>query len=148
VWIFLTLLPVLIVNNKKNNKPVNEQDHIGWGLWGLGFVLEVLADYQKSQFKKDPNNAGKFITSGLWSISRHPNYFGEILMWLGIYISSRSTFQGWEHVGAISPIFVTFLLTRISGIPLLEAAGMKRWGSDPAYLAYKQNTAKLIPFIW
>lgn len=148
VWILSTLLPVLIINYKKDNRPVSQQDYLGWGLWGLGFFLETVADYQKSQFRKDPGNAGKFITSGLWSISRHPNYFGEILMWTGIYVSSRSTFRGWEHIGVVSPIFLTFLLTKVSGIPLLEAAGMKKWGTDPAYLTYVRNTACLIPFIW
>ncbi|GFR92293.1 steroid reductase [Elysia marginata] len=148
VWVLLTLLPVLIVNYKKDNRPVNREDQLGWGLWILGFLIEVIADHQKTQFRKDPANAEKFITSGLWSISRHPNYFGEILMWLGIYISSRSTFRGWEHIGAVSPFFITFLLTKMSGIPLLEAAGKKKWGTDPAYIAYKKNTACLVPFIW
>lgn len=91
---------------------------------------------------------GRFITSGLWSISRHPNYFGEILMWLGIYLSSSTTFKGWEHVGVLSPIFVTFLLTKVSGIPLLEQAASKRWGSDPLYQAYVKRTSVLVPFLY
>ncbi|RUS74316.1 hypothetical protein EGW08_017925, partial [Elysia chlorotica] len=148
VWVLLTLIPVLIVNQKIDNPPINWQDYLGWSLWGLGFLMESVADYQKSQFRRDPNNAGKFITSGLWSISCHPNYFGDILVWLGIYVSSRSTFHGWEHVGVISPLFLILLLTKMTGIPPLEAAGMKRWGTNPSYLAYKKNTACLIPFIW
>lgn len=148
LWVLLTILPVLIVNYKKDNEPVNNQDQLGWGLWVVGFLIEVIADHQKTQFRKDPANAGKFITSGLWSISRHPNYFGEILLWIGIYISSRSTFKGLEHIGIVSPLFSIYALTRLSGIPPLEAAGRKRWGTDPAYLAYIQNTASLIPFVW
>nr|KAI8769487.1 delta(14)-sterol reductase [Biomphalaria glabrata] len=86
VWVLSTLLPTIIVNSKKNNKPIQTLDKIGWGIWGLGFILEALADYQKSQFRSIPENAGKFIDAGLWSISRHPNYLGEILMWTGLYI--------------------------------------------------------------
>ncbi|CAL1547301.1 unnamed protein product [Lymnaea stagnalis] len=148
VWVFSTLLPTLIVNSKKDNTRIKTRDYAGWGLWGLGFLMEVLADYQKSQFRKNPENAGKFINTGLWSISRHPNYFGEILMWSGLYVSASSTLKGWEHISIISPLFLTFLLTNVSGIPPLEAAGQKRWGSDPDYVAYVKNTAKLIPYIW
>ncbi|BFZ01299.1 hypothetical protein BsWGS_04338 [Bradybaena similaris] len=148
VWIMTTLLPTLIVNTKKDNSQLKTRDYIGWGLWSLGMLLEVVADYQKSQFRSNPNNADKFITSGLWSISRHPNYFGEILVWLGLYISASSTLKGWEHISIISPIFLTYLLTKVSGIPLLESAAQKKWGSVPQYQAYVQNTAVLVPFIW
>ena len=91
---------------------------------------------------------GKFINTGLWSISRHPNYLGEILLWLGLYISSISMLKGWEHIAVISPIYTIMTLVKLSGIPLLERAGMKRWGSDPQYLEYLQKTAALVPFIW
>ncbi|XP_055899351.1 uncharacterized protein LOC106072622 [Biomphalaria glabrata] len=148
VWVLSTLLPTIIVNSKKNNKPIQTLDKIGWGIWGLGFILEALADYQKSQFRSIPENAGKFIDAGLWSISRHPNYLGEILMWTGLYISSYTTLQGWEHISVISPLFLSYLLTNVSGIPILEAAGFKRWGQSPEYIAYVKRTAKLIPFIW
>lgn len=91
---------------------------------------------------------GKFINQGLWSISRHPNYFGEILMWSGLYVSASSVLKGWEHISIISPILLSYLLTNISGIPFLEGYGKKKWGADPAYQAYVKNTAKLIPFLW
>lgn len=91
---------------------------------------------------------GKFINSGLWSVSRHPNYLGEILVWSGLYLSASSVFSGWQHVGVLSPLFVYFLLTRVSGIPLLERGGMKRWASDPNYLEYIKNVPVLFPSLW
>lgn len=117
-------------------------------MWVFGFLFEVIADHQKSRFKSNPDNAGKFINEGLWSLSRHPNYFGEILMWSGLYLSSTSVLKGWEHISVISPVLLSYLLTRVSGIPLLEKAGMKKWGDQPDYQEYIKNTAKLIPYIW
>ncbi|KAK7493212.1 hypothetical protein BaRGS_00015549 [Batillaria attramentaria] len=148
VWVFSTLLPTLMLNSKKDDKPLTTRDYIGWGLWGLGFFFEVVADYQKSQFKANPENAGRFINQGLWSLSRHPNYFGEILMWSGLYVSASSVLSGWEHISVISPLFLSYLLINVSGIPMLEAYGRKKWGAEPAYQEYVRNTAKLIPFIW
>lgn len=149
VWILSTLSPTLIVNSKKvADDKITTQDYAGWGLWIAGFLLEVIADYQKTQFRHNPENAGKWISSGLWSVSRHPNYLGEILMWLGLYVSSSSVLRGWEHLSVVSPVLLTLLITRLSGIPPLEAAGRRRWGGDPGYQAYLSNTAKLIPFIW
>lgn len=153
VWVLSTLLPTLIVNSKQDKKDdkkdeITMQDYIGWGMWVFGFLFEIMADHQKSQFRNNPENTGKFISQGLWSISRHPNYFGEILMWSGLYLSATSVLKGWEHVSVISPLLLTYLLTNVSGIPLLEAAGKKRWGSDPSYQDYVKNTAKLVPYIW
>ncbi|KAK7109803.1 uncharacterized protein [Littorina saxatilis] len=148
VWIFSTLLPTLLLNNKKKDRPLTTRDYVGWGMWSLGFIFEVVADYQKSRFKANPENAGRFINEGLWSISRHPNYFGEILMWSGLYVSASSVLKGWEHISVISPLFLSHLLINVSGIPMLEAYGLKKWGADPAYQEYVRNTAKLVPFFW
>merc|ERR1712004_50407 len=148
MWVFLTLLPTLILNGKREDKPLATRDYVGWGMWATGFLFEVLADYQKSQFKADPANKGQFIRSGLWGISRHPNYFGEILAWSGLFLSASSVMHGWEHLSIVSPLFVTFLLTKVSGIPMLEKAGLKRWGTDPAYQQYLKSTAVLIPYLW
>jgi len=148
MWVFLTLLPTIIQNAKQKDTEVSRRDLAGWSLWVIGFLFEVIADHQKSKFKANPENAGKFITHGLWSISRHPNYFGEILMWLGLYVSSSSTFSGWEHVGVISPLFISFLLTQVSGIPMLERLGAKQWGANPAYQKYVRKTAVLIPYLY
>ncbi|ESO82198.1 hypothetical protein LOTGIDRAFT_179919 [Lottia gigantea] len=148
LWVFVTLLPTLIVNSKQKDRKLTTNDYMGWTIWAIGFLFEALGDYQKSVFRANPDNAGKFINTGLWSISRHPNYFGEILMWLGLYLSSTSVLKGFEHVGVISPMFVAYLLINVSGIPLLEKSSLKRWGHLPAYQQYLQNTAKLVPFIW
>lgn len=92
---------------------------------------------------------GKFICHGLWSISRHPNYFGEILMWSGLWLSASSVLSGWQQcVSLISPLFTSYLLIGISGIPLLEQYGQRKWGMDPAYQEYIKNTAKLVPYLW
>ena len=90
-------------------------------------------------------NKDSFITTGLWAYSRHPNYFGEILLWLGIAIIAFPTLVGWQYAALISPIFVTFLLVKVSGVKLLEESGQKRWGADPAYQKYIATTSVLLP---
>lgn len=121
---------------------------LGFLAWAVGFAIEVVADAQKSRFNADPANKGKFIRSGLWSRSRHPNYFGEILLWLGVAVIALPVLQGWQWVALISPVFVTVLLTRVSGIPLLEQKADKKWGGQPDYEEYKKKTPVLIPRLW
>jgi steroid 5-alpha reductase family enzyme len=111
----------------------------------FGFIFEVIADTQKSRFSANPDNKGKFIQTGLWSRSRHPNYFGEIVLWIGIAIIALPVLQGWQWVTLISPIFVTLLLTRVSGVPLLEKKADKKWGGQEDYESYKKRTPVLIP---
>jgi steroid 5-alpha reductase family enzyme len=114
-------------------------------VWVIGFTIEVAADVQKSRFNSDPTNKGRFVRDGLWSRSRHPNYFGEIVLWIGVAIIALPILQGWQWVALLSPIFVTLLLTRVTGIPLLEMKADKKWGGQPDYEAYKQATPVLIP---
>jgi steroid 5-alpha reductase family enzyme len=114
-------------------------------VWVFGFAMEAIADYQKSRFNASPANQGKFINTGLWSRSRHPNYFGEIVLWVGVAIIALPVLQGWQWVALISPVFVTLLLTRISGVPLLEKKADEMWGGQEDYEAYKKNTPVLIP---
>jgi steroid 5-alpha reductase family enzyme len=114
-------------------------------VWLAGFALEVVADRQKRAFRADPANHDRFITTGLWARCRHPNYLGEIVLWTGIALIAAPALTGWQRLTLVSPVFVALLLTRISGIPLLEARARKRWGSDPAYLAYLERTPRLIP---
>jgi steroid 5-alpha reductase family enzyme len=118
---------------------------IGFLAWVFGFVIENAADSQKSRFNADPNNKGRFIQTGLWSRSRHPNYFGEIVLWVGVAIIALPVLQGWQWVAIISPIFVILLLTRVSGIPLLEMKADEKWGGREDYEAYKKSTPVLIP---
>jgi steroid 5-alpha reductase family enzyme len=118
----------------------------GLAVWALGFYFEAMADYQKWQFRQDPLNKGRFITTGLWEHSRHPNYFGEILMWWGVFAAAAGSLP-WAQVAAASasPLFVSFLLMYVSGVPLLEKSADEKWGDDPSYQAYKAKTHVLLP---
>jgi len=118
---------------------------IGFLVWAFGFGFEVIADRQKSQFKEKPENDSKFINTGLWSWSRHPNYFGEIVLWIGVAMIAFPVLIGWQLLTLISPIFIILLLTRISGVPMLEQRADEKWGGQEDYEAYKANTSVLIP---
>lgn len=118
---------------------------VGLVVWVIGFAFEVVADLQKSRFKADPANEGRFISTGLWSKSRHPNYFGEIVLWIGVALIALPAFQGWQWVAIISPLFVTLLLTRVSGVPMLEKKADRKWGGQADYEEYKRSTPVLIP---
>lgn len=118
---------------------------VGFLVWLFGFGIEVVADAQKSRFRGSPGNRDRFIQTGLWSRSRHPNYFGEITLWLGIALIAVPVLRGWQWVVLSSPLFVTVLLTRVSGIPLLEQKADRRWGGQEEYEAYKRSTPVLIP---
>lgn len=146
VWVFATLLPTLMLNSEKRDVPLGTRDYIGWSIWGLGFATEAIADQQKWFFKRDPENTGKFIQSGLWAYSRHPNYLGEILQWSGLWLTASSVMQGWQYLSVASPLFVWFLLRHVSGIPILEKQAMKKWGSEPAFQDYVRSTPLLWPW--
>jgi steroid 5-alpha reductase family enzyme len=128
-----------------NRKELGLFAMLGALVWIFGFAIEATADAQKSRFRADPENKGKFIDTGLWSWSRHPNYFGEIVLWVGVAIIALPVLQGWQWVTLISPVFVTLLLTRISGIPILEKRADEKWGGQEDYEAYKEHTPVLIP---
>jgi len=144
-WVFITMAAGLAAMTSAEQKPLGILAYLGVTIWAFGFIFEVVADRQKTAFRKDPDNANKFITTGLWSKSRHPNYFGEIVLWLGITLIALPVLSGWQYVTLISPLFVILLLTRVSGIPLLEQRGEEKWGSDPAYQQYLASTPVLIP---
>ena len=145
LWVTFTAAAAFIAISSMNQKPLGVFAILGLLIWIVGFGIEVMADSQKSQFKADPKNKGKFINVGLWSKSRHPNYFGEIVLWIGVALIAFPVLQGWQLVGLISPIFVTLLLTRVSGVPLLENRADEKWGGQADYEAYKKNTPVLIP---
>lgn len=150
VWVIVTLLPslMMVILSQKKQPSLSAQDYLGWTMWIVGFITETLADYQKSQFRSNPANQNMFISTGVWSISRHPNYFGEILLWFGLFVSASTSFTNWwQYLSILSPTFVAMLITRMSGIPLLEAHGMKKWGHLPEYQHYIKNTPELIPFL-
>jgi steroid 5-alpha reductase family enzyme len=145
LWVTFTAAAALVAITSATRKGLDAFAIIGALVWVIGFVIEVTADAQKSRFNADPSNKGKFIRTGLWSRSRHPNYFGEIVLWIGIAIIAIPVLQGWQWVAMISPLFVTLLLTRVSGIPLLEKKSDKKWGGQADYEEYKKNTPVLIP---
>ncbi len=146
LWVTFTAAAALVAITGLKRVPLDGFFLVGSLIWLLGFAFEVLADAQKARFRADSKNRGKFIQGGLWSLSRHPNYFGEILLWLGVALIALPVLQGWQLVALISPIFVTLLLTRVSGVPLLEAKADKKWGGQPDYEAYKKNTPVLLPW--
>lgn len=145
LWVTFTAAAALIAITASARVEMDCYSVIGALVWLFGFIFEVAADAQKSRFNADPANKGKFIQTGLWARTRHPNYFGEIVLWLGVAIIALPVLQGWQWVAMISPIFVTLLLTRVSGIPLLEQKADKKWGGQEEYEAYKKKTPVLIP---
>ncbi|MCW1969612.1 MAG: DUF1295 domain-containing protein [Anaerolineae bacterium] len=145
LWVTFTMAAALVAITSSTRQPLDAFAVIGLIVWGIGFAFEVIADAQKQAFSADPANKGKFIRSGLWARSRHPNYFGEIVLWVGVAIIALPVLQGWQWVALISPVFVALLLTRVSGVPLLEAKADKKWGGQKDYEAYKQATPVLIP---
>ena len=145
LWVTFTMAAALVAITTTARKELDIFALIGFLVWVFGFGIEVTADTQKSRFSANPDNKGKFIQTGLWSRSRHPNYFGEIVLWIGITIIALPLLQGWQWIALISPIFVTLLLTRISGVPLLEKKADQKWGGQADYEAYKKNTPVLIP---
>ncbi len=145
LWVTFTLAAALVAITTANKKELDAFAVVGFLVWAFGFAFEVIADLQKSRFNAKPENKGRFIQTGLWSRSRHPNYFGEIVLWVGIAIIALPVLQGWQWVALISPLFVTLLLTRVSGVPLLEKKADKKWGGQADYEEYKKNTPVLIP---
>jgi steroid 5-alpha reductase family enzyme len=145
LWVTFTAAAALVAITTATRKELDAFAIIGALVWVIGFAIEVTADSQKSRFNANPSNKGRFIRMGLWSRSRHPNYFGEIVLWIGIAIIAIPVLQGWQWVAMISPIFVTLLLTRVSGVPLLEKKSDTKWGGQADYEEYKKNTPVLIP---
>ena len=120
---------------------------IGIIIFIIGFTIEIIADSQKTKFRAMDDNKDKFISIGLWKYSRHPNYLGEIILWLGISFISFSSLEGLQYITLISPIFTYLLLVKVSGINLLEKSGEKKWGHLDSYKSYKENTPRLIGFL-
>ncbi len=145
LWVTLTLAAALAAMTSTQRVALGSVTAIGLLLWVAGIGLEATADAQKSRFRADPANAGRFIHSGLWSWSRHPNYFGEILLWAGVAVVALPVLRGWQWVTLISPVFVALLLLRVSGVPMLEKAADEKWGGRPDYEAYKSHTPMLVP---
>ena len=143
MWVSMCLLCVLTALSSFNGIILNYIFFVGLFIFISGFFIEVIADHQKTIFRKDEKNKDKFISTGLWAYSRHPNYFGEIMLWFGISVMSFSSLSGLQYLTLISPIFVYILLVYISGVRILEEQGLKKWGSLESYNEYIKNTPSL-----
>ena len=144
LWVSLCSMCALTAISTENGLIINTFFYIGLALFALGFLIEIIADKQKSRFRQIPENKDRFITSGLWARSRHPNYFGEIVLWTGIAAMSFSSLEGLQYLTLISPIFTYLLLVYVSGVRMLEARGDVKWGNDENYKNYKKNTPVLL----
>jgi steroid 5-alpha reductase family enzyme len=145
LWVAFTLAAALAAITTTTRQDVGLFALLGLLIWAFGFAVEVVADVQKSRFRADPANKGKFIQTGLWARSRHPNYFGEIVLWIGVAVIALPVLRGWQWVTLISPIYVALQLTLVSGIPMLEKKADEKWGGQEDYEAYKARTPVLIP---
>lgn len=144
LWVLLTAAAAWAIITGEQRQDLGWVAFGGIAIWLAGFSIEVVADRQKSAFKQDPSNQGRFISTGLWAWSRHPNYFGEIALWTGVAVVAVPILSGWRWVVLISPVFVYLLITRISGVPMLEKRADKRWGGEPDYERYKDRTPVLV----
>ena len=144
LWVVLTSASALTAITSNHKKSFGWIGIIGIIIWLSGFIIEIIADEQKRRFKLDPSNQHSFINKGLWSWSQHPNYFGEIILWIGVTLVALPALSGWQYLSLISPVFVFFLLTKISGIPMLDSAARNSWGDNPDFLKYKETTPVLL----
>ena len=145
MWVSLCSMCALTAINTGRLEVMNIFFVIGACLFIIGLYIEIKADNQKSRFRSIPENRDRFITDGLWSKSRHPNYFGEVLLWSGIAVMSVSALEGLQYITLISPIFTYLLLVHVSGVRMLEARANIKWGQDPEYKNYIENTPMLFP---
>ena len=148
MWVFICSSAALIAIANPTGAVINIVFIIGLMMFMVGFVIEVIADNQKTAFRSVPENKDLFINEGLWARSRHPNYFGEITLWTGITVMAISTFEGMNYLAIFSPIFSYLLLNYVSGVRMLEYRGHKKWGHLEEYNAYKKSTPKFIPRVF
>ena len=143
MWVSICTMCAITAISSSQGIIANTLFYLGLAFFVVGFAIEVVSDQQKSAFRAVPENKEKFITSGLWSKSQHPNYFGEILLWSAIALLSISSLNGTQYLTLISPIFTYVLLVYISGVRMLDDMGNKKWGHLEEYKEYKRNTPTL-----
>ena len=139
IFLFVIALPIVLINLSQTEN-LTAFDFLGFGVWCIGFFFEAVGDYQLRQFKKRPENKGKIITTGLWKYTRHPNYFGEVVLWWGIFLLALSIENGW--IAVLSPLLISFLLLRVSGVTMLE----KKYAGNLDFEAYAKRTNAFFPW--
>ncbi|MAK23682.1 MAG: hypothetical protein CL414_00510 [Acidimicrobiaceae bacterium] len=142
-WVVVTTAPVVTVIGDGSSQPLGLIEIVGLLIWLGGFSIEIIADDQKKKFRLSGSDT--FIQTGLWNRSRHPNYFGEIVLWTGLALAAFPSLDRFQLLTLISPLFVWALLVKISGIPMLEAKAERKWGSERSYVEYKSRTPMLVP---
>jgi len=136
--LFLVVVPVLLINYNVG-QAWGFLDLCGLFLWGIGFYFEVVGDAELSRFISNPENRGKLMQSGLWRYTRHPNYFGEVTQWWGIWLLALGVPYGW--LGIIGPLTISILILKVSGVPLLE----KKMAEHPEFASYRKRTSMFFP---
>ena len=145
ITVAVVMLPVSYLLDSNNPPGFGPWAIAGVCVWLVGLVIEAVADAQKSAFRAKDENRGRFVANGLWRYSRHPNYFGEMLVWWGLFVYVVPVLHGAAFAVVTGPVFITLLLLFVSGIPLLERSADEKYGSDPAYRDYKRRTSILVP---
>lgn len=138
--LLLVIAPITVVASRAGQPALGWLDAVGLLVWLLGFYFEARGDKELKDFLASPNNKGKVMDQGLWAYTRHPNYFGEVTMWWGIWVISLGGPGGWY--GIVGPLTITSLILFVSGVPMLE----KKYAADPAYQAYARKTSKFVPW--
>eukprot|EP01080_Neovahlkampfia_damariscottae_P003088 gene3088-5258_t len=150
IWVWVVSLPVTLMNHQQIDVPISILDLIGWSFWVFGFLWEAISDQQKYNFNLNPENKSKVLNTGLWRYSRYPNYFGEILLWIGIFLSAVGSFDGDLMnilISSGSPLLTIVLLRFVSGVRLTEIRYNQRFGDREDWLQYKASTNLFIPGI-
>jgi steroid 5-alpha reductase family enzyme len=145
VTVAVVMLPVTYLLDRDDPSGFGAWNIAGAAIWLVGLLVEAVADAQKAAFRANDANRGHFVAGGLWRYSRHPNYFGEMLVWWGLFVYAVPVLHGAAFAVVIGPLFITLLLLFVSGIPLLERSADERYGSDAAYREYKRRTSILVP---
>ncbi len=148
ITVAVVMLPVYgLVTSDGNNVPPAGLLVLAGILYLIGLTIETIADAQKFAYKKTAAGKGRWMESGIWRYSRHPNYFGEMLVWWAIALPGLTVFSGFQWLFYIGPAFITILLLFVSGIPLLEKEADRKWGTNADYLKWKHSTSLIIPFL-
>ena len=143
VWVIM--LPVVLWFGRPS--PWRASMWAGVVVWLAGLIIETVADAQKFRQKSRDGATSRWMSTGLWRYSRHPNYFGELLCWWGIFLFVAGDLAGWGWLGVIGPLTITYILLAVTGIPTLEKSAEAKWGRDPAYRAYVRRTSRLVPWV-